>query len=801
MSNRVPCPYCAGTEQGRCTSVAAGRYITECASCGRVVEERLTQVEELFVERAQDTPLCIVTPDFSSAQCDRPPPPPMEDDPFENTGFITAFSAWSLDRTPLYTVTATTFCGYLAELERVLLEEPPAAPASYEGVNSNNNCLGLVDNLRAYLQIVDVASILGLDRDISDHAIQLFRDCACTTYLRNRNIEALATAALVQAMREAHEPRTLQEISAAANVQQKEIGKYLKILGDALKLSQPINSNSISVHMPRFCSLLQLSKTTQDLATHIGEVVINKCFCTRRNPISISAAAIYLACQLEDKRKTQAEICKATGLTEVTLRKVYKELLENWDDLLPKNYTPAVPPEKAFPMTAAALGRASAARADINGGVLNVASALDSSVTVTSSLSSATVVPECTQGTGSGSCNPSALQSFGHNSGSHTSEYVSTTNFRASTPSSEGKSTGQMFVLQTVAKEENMDSEKRVGKNPEDLDKDYIQDTENRINNVDPGLNSGSLNFMSQFSTAEDKGGNSSNRKNEEPLHSTTKGYSFVLPNLGEMNNHTFTSSPRPDFHRAVTNATHKSSESDQKNDIQRDREKVNAKEVSCEREGNGAGNQVLPQFLRGSPAALFSTFGPVASATSSTTTQSFPSNIFSYQNPLGSGLHGMLTPQILSNYGAFCHSIAPSAEMHVSPDKGNLSLWGDKLSHGTTPTSAVGEALSRLASTNIGTGMSMVQPKGSQPSPSHSVWSQPPQQLSFSTVNGGNHAYGNTGDGHINLKRDVLEGNVISNIGRPRSSGEGTNLNWPSSEGQSITGLNLSFGPDHTAG
>uniref|UniRef100_M4D5E1 Cyclin-like domain-containing protein n=1 Tax=Brassica campestris TaxID=3711 RepID=M4D5E1_BRACM len=66
---------------------------------------------------------------------------------------------------------------------------------------------------------------------------------------------------------------------------------------------------------------------SMELATHIGEVVINKCFCTRRNPISISAAAIYLACQLEDKRKTQAEICKITGLTEVTLRKLYKELL------------------------------------------------------------------------------------------------------------------------------------------------------------------------------------------------------------------------------------------------------------------------------------------------------------------------------------------------------------------------------------------------------------------------------------------------------------------------------------------
>lgn len=54
-----------------------------------------------------------------------------------------------------------------------------------------------------------------------------------------------------------------------------------------------------------------------------------------------------------------------TGLTEVTLRKVYKELLENWDDLLPSNYTPAVPPERAFPTTVIASGRASAPKVDL----------------------------------------------------------------------------------------------------------------------------------------------------------------------------------------------------------------------------------------------------------------------------------------------------------------------------------------------------------------------------------------------------------------------------------------------------
>ncbi|KAL8477224.1 hypothetical protein ACS0TY_029497 [Phlomoides rotata] len=357
------CPYCSSV-QGRCATTTSGRSITECVSCGRVIEERLTQPHHLFHLRAQDTPLCLVTSDLPSV----PPPIPSQndgEDPFEPTGFITAFSTWSLEPYPVFAHSSLSFAGHLAELERVLETTSQGNNPSASGPSV------VVDNLRAYLQIIDVASILGLDCDISDHAFQLFRDCSSATCLRNRSVEALATAALVQAIREAQEPRTLQEISIAANLPQKEIGKYIKILGEALQLSQPINSNSISVHMPRFCTLLQLNKSAQELATHIGEVVINKCFCTRRNPISISAAAIYLACQLEDKRKTQAEICKVTGLTEVTLRKVYKELLENWDDLLPSNYKPVVPPEKAFPTATISSGRTSSSRGDPVEGTLD----------------------------------------------------------------------------------------------------------------------------------------------------------------------------------------------------------------------------------------------------------------------------------------------------------------------------------------------------------------------------------------------------------------------------------------------
>eukprot|EP01018_Ginkgo_biloba_P006186 Gb_17839 [translate_table: standard] len=62
----------------------------------------------------------------------------------------------------------------------------------------------------------------------------------------------------------------------------------------------------------------------------------------------------------------------------------------------------AVPPKKAFPMTVTALGRASATRADVNARVLNITSALDSSVFVTSGLSGVTVLQDNIHGVGSG---------------------------------------------------------------------------------------------------------------------------------------------------------------------------------------------------------------------------------------------------------------------------------------------------------------------------------------------------------------------------------------------------------------
>lgn len=198
----MKCPYCSAA-QGRCATTSTGKSITECTSCGRVVEERQSHPHHLFHLRAQDNPLCLVTSDLPlpTLHSQNNNEHPNDEDPFDPTGFITSFSTWSLEPNPLYLQSSLSFSGHLAELERTL-----------ESSSTSSSSSVVVDNLRAYMQIIDVASILGLDCDISDHAFQLFRDCCSATCLRNRSVEALATAALVQAIRVAQEPRTLQVV-------------------------------------------------------------------------------------------------------------------------------------------------------------------------------------------------------------------------------------------------------------------------------------------------------------------------------------------------------------------------------------------------------------------------------------------------------------------------------------------------------------------------------------------------------------------------------------------------------------
>jgi len=55
-----------------------------------------------------------------------------------------------------------------------------------------------------------------------------------------------------------------------------------------------------------------------------------------KDPLGVAAAAVYIACVMLDHRKTQKEIARVAGVTEVTIRNRYKELREKLKLELPE---------------------------------------------------------------------------------------------------------------------------------------------------------------------------------------------------------------------------------------------------------------------------------------------------------------------------------------------------------------------------------------------------------------------------------------------------------------------------------
>ncbi len=81
-------------------------------------------------------------------------------------------------------------------------------------------------------------------------------------------------------------------------------------------------------YIPRFASALKLSAETQSKAVEILEKAQKAELTSGRGPTGIAAASLYVAALTNNEKRTQREVADIAGVTEVTIRNRYKELLK-----------------------------------------------------------------------------------------------------------------------------------------------------------------------------------------------------------------------------------------------------------------------------------------------------------------------------------------------------------------------------------------------------------------------------------------------------------------------------------------
>ncbi len=182
-------------------------------------------------------------------------------------------------------------------------------------------------NLRlAMAELRRVASFLNLPSVVRDEASRVYNFVLQRGLVRGRSMESVIAACIYAACRSYNIPRTLDEIASASDVERKEIGRTYRFVVRKLKIK--ITPSSPKDYISRFSSILHLSPKAQNQALKILKKADISELTSGRGPAGVAAAALYVAALMNDEKKTQREVADVAGITEVTIRNRYKELIE-----------------------------------------------------------------------------------------------------------------------------------------------------------------------------------------------------------------------------------------------------------------------------------------------------------------------------------------------------------------------------------------------------------------------------------------------------------------------------------------
>ncbi|MFX1514334.1 MAG: transcription initiation factor IIB family protein, partial [Promethearchaeota archaeon] len=181
-------------------------------------------------------------------------------------------------------------------------------------------------NLRSALrELKRISSHLGLSDVVAEEAARIYRMALKEKLIRGHSIDGIVAASIYLSCRRKETPITFKEVSSLANVTQKEFGRCVRLLLTRLNLRNPLSDYRGLIF--RLGADLDLSIPTRRRATEIVDAAKKKGVTVGKNPMSIAAAAIYIAAIQKGERRTQQQIAIAARTTPVTIRHRFKELV------------------------------------------------------------------------------------------------------------------------------------------------------------------------------------------------------------------------------------------------------------------------------------------------------------------------------------------------------------------------------------------------------------------------------------------------------------------------------------------
>ncbi len=181
--------------------------------------------------------------------------------------------------------------------------------------------------LIALTELKRVGTNLNFPERVKKAAISLYKEVFRKKLLRGRSINGMIAACAYYVSKQENIPITFQELIDESSMNASVVKKCYKILMRDLGLKSQF-TDPIAL-IPKYRVELGLDIETENKVISLIEKYIKKNSICGKDPKGICAGALYLVSKFKNQKVSQKNISNVVGITEVTLRSRYKEILKS----------------------------------------------------------------------------------------------------------------------------------------------------------------------------------------------------------------------------------------------------------------------------------------------------------------------------------------------------------------------------------------------------------------------------------------------------------------------------------------
>ena len=175
----------------------------------------------------------------------------------------------------------------------------------------------------ALLEINKLKEKLSLSDAIIERSAYFYRKAAEKKLIRGRTVKGIVGACIYAACRDLGTTRTIIEISKCMQERRNIIARSYRLLFQQLSLEVPVPDPTSSI--VKFSNNMGLSEKIKRDAIFILDTLKERQVTAGKQPDSVAATVIYMACIKNNKNISQQKISKISGITSVTIRNRLEE--------------------------------------------------------------------------------------------------------------------------------------------------------------------------------------------------------------------------------------------------------------------------------------------------------------------------------------------------------------------------------------------------------------------------------------------------------------------------------------------